>query len=130
FVAVASAGDCHVAPLLAMTGNPNDRGRDILARVHTNARSKKQEVGEALLKEEDAPNLSTKNFLNMPVNDAESLRSRQPTHILKVLGDGGPGEGAFIRKSPSPGAPTDARVGYTGSPRVLLCAKAGLRVWL
>src|SRR5271157_6660110 len=82
------------------------------------------------LKEEDAPNLSTKNFLNKPVNDAESLRSRQPTHILKVLGDGGPGEGAFIRKSPSPVAPTDARVGYTGSPRVLLCAKAGLGVRL
>ncbi len=48
--------------------------------------------GRRLLKDEDAPNLFTKNFLNMPVNDAESLRSKQPTHILKVLGDGGPGQ--------------------------------------
>ncbi len=49
------------------------------------------------LKEEDAPNLSTKTFLNMPVNDAETLRSRQPIHILKVLEDGGPGDVAFFR---------------------------------
>ena len=57
--------------------------------------------GRPFLEEEAAPNLSTKNFLNKPVNDAESLRSRQPTHILKVLGDGGPGEGAFF-KTPLP----------------------------
>ncbi len=57
--------------------------------------------GRPLLKEEDAPNLSTKNFLNVPVTDAESLHSRQPTHILKVLGNGGPGEGAFF-KTPLP----------------------------
>ena len=57
--------------------------------------------GRPLFKEEDAQNPSTKNFLNKPVNDAESLRSRQPTHILKVLGDGGPGEGAFF-KTPLP----------------------------
>ena len=44
-----------------------------------------------LLKEKDAPNLSTKNFLSMLVGDGELLRSKQPTHILKVLGDGGPG---------------------------------------
>ncbi len=53
------------------------------------------------MKDEDAPNLSTKDFLNMPVNDAESLRSKQPSHILKVLGNGGPGEGAFF-KTPLP----------------------------
>ena len=53
------------------------------------------------MKEEDTPNLFTKNFLNKPANDAESLLSRQSTHILKVLGDGGPGEGAFF-KTPLP----------------------------
>ncbi len=53
------------------------------------------------MKDEDAPNLSTKDFLNMPVNDAESLRSKQPSHILIVLGNGGPGEGAFF-KTPLP----------------------------
>ena len=41
------------------------------------------------MKEEDAPNPSTKNFLNKPVNDAESLRSRQPTHVQEVSRDGG-----------------------------------------
>ena len=46
-------------------------------------------LGRPLLKEEDAPNLSTRNFLNMPVNDAESLRSRQPNHMAKGLGEGG-----------------------------------------
>ncbi len=55
--------------------------------VHSNKNS-----GRPLLKEEDATNLSTKNFLNTRVNDAESLRSRQPPHILKVLGDRGPGQ--------------------------------------
>ncbi len=48
-----------------------------------------------------SPNPSTKNFLNMAVSDAELLRSKQPTHILKVLGDRGPGEGAFF-KTPLP----------------------------
>ncbi len=53
------------------------------------------------MKEDNAPNFSTKNFLNKLVSDAESLRSRQPTHMLKVLGDRGPGEGAFF-KTPLP----------------------------
>ncbi len=46
--------------------------------------------GGPLLKEEDTPNLSTKDFLSMPVNDAESLQSRQQSHILVVLVDVGP----------------------------------------
>ena len=40
-------------------------------------------------------------FLNMPVSDAELEQSAQPTHILKVLGDEGPGEEAFF-KTPLP----------------------------
>ena len=47
------------------------------------------------------PNPSTKNFLNIPVGEAEPLRSKQPSNILKVLGDGGPEEGAFF-KTPLP----------------------------
>ena len=48
-----------------------------------------------------SPNPSIKNFLNMSVSDAELLRSKQLTNILKVLWDGGPGEGAFF-KTPLP----------------------------
>ena len=44
-----------------------------------------------------SPNSSTKNFLNMAVRDAEILRSKQLTNILKVLRDGGPEEGAFLK---------------------------------
>ena len=57
--------------------------------------------GRPIIKEEDSPNPSAKDFLNMSVNDAGSLQSNQPTNILKVLGDGGPGEGAFF-KTPLP----------------------------
>ncbi len=67
--------------------------RVILKRVQRDKNS-----GRPLLNEEDAPNPSTKNLLNKPVNDVESLQSRQPTHILRVLRDGGPGEGAFFKK--------------------------------
>ncbi len=48
-----------------------------------------------------SPNPSTKNFLNMPVSDAELEQSGQPTHILKVLGESG-GRGVFQNAS-SPG---------------------------
>ncbi len=47
--------------------------------------------GYPILKEWASPNPSAKNFLSMLVGDGELLRSKQPTHILKVLGDGGPG---------------------------------------
>ena len=56
---------------------------------------------DPLLNEKASPKPSTKDFLNMPVSDAEFEQSGQPTHILKVLGDGGPGEGAFF-KTPLP----------------------------
>ncbi len=48
-----------------------------------------------------SPDPSTTNFLNMAASDAELLRSKQLTNILNVLGDGGPGEGAFF-KTPHP----------------------------
>ncbi len=35
-----------------------------------------------------SPNPSTKNFLNMPVSNAELEQLGQPSNILKVLGDG------------------------------------------
>ena len=57
--------------------------------------------GRPLLKEEDAPNHSTKNFLNKPITDAESILSRQQTNILKVLWDVGSWEAAFF-KTPLP----------------------------
>ncbi len=37
-----------------------------------------------------SPNPSFKNFLNMAVSEADLLRPKQLTNILKVLGDGGP----------------------------------------
>ncbi len=45
-----------------------------------------------------SPNASSKNFSNMPVSDAELEQSGQPAHILKVLGDRSPGEGAFSKR--------------------------------
>ncbi len=45
-----------------------------------------------------APNPSFKNFFNMPVSDAELEQSGQPTHILKVLGDGVRGKGRFSKR--------------------------------
>ncbi len=43
----------------------------------------------AALYEGVSPNPSFKDFLNMPVSDAELKQSGQPTHILKILGSGG-----------------------------------------
>ncbi len=45
-----------------------------------------------------APHLSFKNFLNMAVSDAELVRSKQLTNILKFSRDGGPEEGAFLKR--------------------------------
>ncbi len=46
----------------------------------------------AALYEGAYPNPSTKDFFNMAVRDAELLRLKQLTNILKVLGEGGPGQ--------------------------------------
>ena len=57
--------------------------------------------GRPLLERRGLPEPLHQELLNMAVSDAEILRSKQLTSILKVLGDGGPGEGAFF-KTPLP----------------------------
>ena len=50
--------------------------------------------GRRLLKDEDAPNLFTKNFLNMPVNDAESATIKATNPYSKSFR--GWGSGAML----------------------------------
>ncbi len=53
------------------------------------------------MKEEDAPNLSTKNVLNMPVNDAEPILIKATNQYSKCFMGWGAGVGTFF-KTPLP----------------------------
>ncbi len=70
-----------------------------------------------------SPNPSNKNFLNMPAGDGELQLSDQPTHILKVFAEGGPGEGVFFKKPLPPGNLTRSKAHPYQGP----CSQ-GLRV--
>lgn len=120
-----------------LTVSPPRPGRNDLIPMRD---QENKNSGRPLLERRCLPEPLHQELFNMAVSDTELIRSKQLTNILKVLGDGGPGEGAFYKTplppeyslflpSPSPAQPLRLRRGtnrQTGLMHVAWTSRAKL----